>query len=110
MLPSLINASTKARSTEGRITANGTYYFERLGLDVTRTFTFGAFKTGAGAGATVQLFREVAGVKDNLDGPLTVTNASPKSWPNEYTLSGKRGVVVTGLNDGDDILVLDLGQ
>lgn len=110
MLPSLINASTGARVTNGRVTLNGTYYFERTGLDVARTFTFGTSKTGAGAGATVQLFREVAGVKDNLDAAQVVTNASPKSWPNEYTLAGKRGVTVSGMNGGDDVLTLDIGQ
>lgn len=108
MTPTLVNAATGVATSD--IRANGTYLFGGADLDRARPFTFGASKTGAGAGATVQLFREVAGVKDNLDDAQVVTNASPKSWPNEYTLNGKRGVTVSGMNGGDDVLTLDIGQ
>ena len=92
-----------------QITTNGDHSILRPEMDLRRAFTLGASKTGAGAGATVQLFREIAGVKDNLDDALVVTTAAAKSWPNEYTPNGKRGVVVTGMA-GDDVLTLEIGQ
>jgi hypothetical protein len=92
------------------ITTNGDHSIIRPEMDLRRPFTLGASKTGAGAGATVQLYRQIAGVKDNLDAAQSVVNATPKSWANEYTPNGDRGVTVSGLNGTTDVLTLWIGQ
>lgn len=93
-----------------RISANGSYYLNKANLDIRRPFTFGGSKIGAGAGATVQLWHEVGGARVNLDAAQTITTATAKAWPNEYTLNGKRGITVTGLNGTDDVLTMEVGQ
>lgn len=79
------------------ITAEGTYYLLRNALDAKRPFIFGAKVKAAGHTATVQLFAEVASAKTNLGGPLTPSNGSPVMGADEYTLTGERGIIVTGL-------------
>lgn len=106
----LVHEATGLPVPSNSVRLNGTYRFGGAELDRHRDFCLGASKTGAGAGATVQLFAEVAGVKTNLDTALSITNASPKSWPNEYTLVGTRGIVVSGLNETDDVLSVEVGQ
>ena len=93
-----------------RITTNGDHSIMRPEMDLDRIFSLGASKTGAGAAASVQLVAEVAGVKTNLDPALSITNASPKAWPNDYTNTGRRLVTVSGLNGADDVLTVEVGQ
>lgn len=79
------------------ITANGTYYLKRDNLDLKRPFIFGARVGTAGHTATIQLFAEVAGAKMNLGPALVPVNGTPAVAPDEYTLTGNRGIVVTGI-------------
>lgn len=91
------------------ITANGDYTLDFLStLPRERPFEMGASKTGAGAGATVQLWGEIAGVKTNIDSAQVITNAAPKAWPNRYSPNPRRGVTVSGLNGTDDVLTLEV--
>lgn len=94
------STGAKIDTRSAGITANGTYYLDKLGsdnLDPTRPFIFGARVASAGHTATIQLFAEVAGAKMNLGSALVPTNGSPVIAPDEYTLTGKRGIVVTGI-------------
>lgn len=93
-----------------QIALNGDYSMSRAALDLGRPFTFGGSKTGAGAGVTVQLWGEVAGARFNIGDPQTIATGTPKAWPDEYTSNGKRGVTVSGLNETDDVLTLEIGQ
>lgn len=95
---------------DGKIKANGDYVLRRDNLDLNRAIILGGSKTGSGSGATVQFWFEVAGARANLDSAQTITTATPKAWPNEYTLNGKRGITVTGLNGTDDVLLMEVGQ
>lgn len=79
------------------ITQNGTYYLNKARLDQRLLFIFGVRVGAAGNTATVQLFGEVAGVKTNIDSALVPTFATPVSGANEYSLTGQRGIVVTGI-------------
>lgn len=90
------------------IAANGDHYIPLELLPANRAFEIGAKKVGAGATATIQLWGEIAGVKTNLDSAVSVTNASPQVWPNNYTPNPKRGVTVSGLNETDDVLTLEI--
>ena len=47
--------------------------------------------------------------KDSLDAAQTIATGTPKSWANEYTSNGDRGVTVSGLS-GTDVLTLWIGQ
>lgn len=90
------------------ITANGDHYIPVESLPANRLFEIGGSKVGAGIGATVQLWGEIAGVKTNLDTALVVTTASAKVWPNRYSANPRRGVTVSGLNETDDVLTLEV--
>lgn len=79
------------------ITANGTYYLVRSDMDTKRPFLFGARVASAGHTATVQMFAEVAGAKTDIGTALVPTNGSPAMSANEITLTGERGIVVTGI-------------
>lgn len=79
------------------ISVAGTYYLNRARMDHHRPFAFAAKVLAAGHTATVQLFAEVAGAKTNLDAALVPTNGSPAAAANEYSLTGERGIVVSGI-------------
>ena len=79
------------------ITEAGTYYLNKAKMDLHRPFAFGASVRTAGHTATVQLFAEVSGVKTNLDSALVPTYGSPAAGANEYSLTGDRGIVVSGI-------------
>lgn len=79
------------------ITVDGTYYLLRNEMERTRPFVFGAKVMEAGHTATVQLFADVLGVVTNLGSALVPTNGSPAAGTNEYTLTGERGIVVSGV-------------
>lgn len=83
-------------STAG-ITVAGTYYLNKAKLDLHRPFAFGASVRTADHTATVQLFAEVSGVKTNLGSALVPTYGSPAAGANEYSLTGDRGIVVSGI-------------
>lgn len=80
------------------ITQSGTYYLNKVHLDARLPFIFGVRVAAAGNTATVQLFSEVAGVKTDIDTALVPTFAVPVAGANEYTLTGGRGIVVTGIS------------
>ena len=83
-------------STAG-ITVAGTYYLNKARMDLNRPFVFGASVRTAGHTATVQLFAEVAGVATNLGSALVPTFGSPAADTDETSLTGRRGIVVSGL-------------
>lgn len=89
--------------------ANGDYYLAAIStLPRERAFELGGSKTGAGTGATVQLWGEIAGVKTNIDSAQVITTASPKAWPNRYSANPRRGVTISGLNGTNDVLTLEV--
>ena len=79
------------------IEADGTYYLARNRYNPAASALFGAQVKAAGHTATVQLFAECAGAKVNIGSPIVPTNGSPAMFPDEITLTGGRGIVVTGL-------------
>lgn len=86
------------------ISANGTYYLTPanlqsldMRLDTSKPFTMGAAGAASGNTATVQLVGEISGAVTNLDSAMTPTFATPVAWPGEYTLTGRRAVVVSGI-------------
>lgn len=90
-------------------TKNGDHYLGVLStLPQARAFEMGGKKTGAGAGVTVQLWGEIAGVRTNLGAAQIVTNVAPKAWPDRYSANPRRGVTVSGLNETDDVLMLEV--
>jgi len=79
------------------ISENGTYYLYDGDMDKSRPFVFGASTKTATHTATIQLFAEVAGARLNLGDPITTTFGSPVIVDEEYTLTGRRGIIVSGL-------------
>ena len=90
--------TTPIDTNSAGITENGTYYLLRNRLDIRCPAIFGARVDSAGHTATVQLFAEVATAKRNIGSAITPTNGSPALLPDEITLTGERGIVVTGIN------------
>lgn len=91
--------------------ANGDYeIIKGARINPVGFFTFGATKAGAGASASVQLWKLVAGTKVNLGAALTVTNASPGALADEYSACGIIGFTVANLNGTDDVLVPEVLQ
>ena len=79
------------------ISVDGTYYLARSRYNLASPALFGAQVKAAGHTATVQLFAECAGAKVNIGSPIVPTNGSPVIFPDEITLTGGRGIVVSGL-------------
>lgn len=88
------------------ISANGDFYLPMETLPAARLFEMGASMTGTGAGASVQLWGELRGVKTDFDPAQSVTPAAPVVWPGSYSANPRRGVTVTGLEAGD-VLTLE---
>lgn len=76
---------------------NGTYILNRARYDKTRPFVFGAMVKETGHTGTVQLFADVLGVRTLIGDPLTPTFGNPKADPYETSLTGERGILVTGI-------------
>lgn len=106
----LRNAATGEVISPSKVIRNGIYILELYGLNPNGFFALSASKTGAGAGATIQPIAMGSGATKNLGDPLTVTTASPKLFDNEYSLVGQRAIVVTGLNETDDVLSVSFDQ
>ena len=95
-----INADTGAltdTATGAGITVAGTYYLDKGNMILGRPFALGAQTKTATHTATIQLFAEIAGAKTSIDSALTPVSGTPVAWPNEYTLTAKMGITVSGL-------------
>ena len=79
------------------ITVAGTYMLNRARMDLHRPFVFGAKVLTAGHTATVQLVSDVLGVQTNLGTALVPTFGSPAADTEETSLTGERGIVVSGI-------------
>lgn len=79
------------------ITENGTYTLNRARMDRGLPFVFGVRVGVAGHTGTVQLFSNILGVKSNLGTALVPANGAPAVGTEEYTLTGERGITVTGI-------------
>lgn len=89
--------STVLDTATAGITSHGTYYLLKNEMDCRRPALFGARVAVAGHTATVQLFAEVATAKTNIGAALVPTNGNPTMLTDEITLTGTRGIVVSGL-------------
>lgn len=85
------------------IADNGDHLIPLELLPGLRSFELGASMAGTGAGATVQLWGKIGGVKTNIDAAQTITPSLGKAWPNKYSANKYKGVTVTGLTPGDVI-------
>lgn len=79
------------------ITIAGTYYLNRARLDPMRPFAFSASTKATTHTATIQLFAAGSGATLNLGSPIVPVFGTPVLAADEYTLTGDRGIVVSGL-------------
>ena len=79
------------------ITENGTYFLLRSRYSTRSPALFGARVKAPGHTAAVQLFAECAGASLTIGAPLVPTNGSPVMLTDEITLTGNRGIVVSGI-------------
>lgn len=79
------------------ISEEGVFYLYDGDMDKSRPFAFGASTKVATHTATIQLFAEVAGARLNLGDPITPAFGTPVAVDEEFTLTGRRGIVVSWL-------------
>ena len=106
----LRNVATGLEVNPSDIRLNGAYLLQLVGLNPNGFFCLSASKTGAGAGATIQPIAMGSGATKNLGDPLTVVTGTPVLFDAEFSLVGQRAIVVTGLNQTDDVLSVRFDQ
>lgn len=106
----LVNQATGLPVLSNDIRLNGTYVLGGADLDRSGYFAISASKVGAGAGATIQPIAMGSGATKNLGDPLTVVTGTPVLFDAEFSLVGQRAIVVTGLNQTDDVLSVRFDQ
>ena len=79
------------------VSADGIYKLLRGEMDLDRPFVFAAQTKVATHTATVQLRANVLGVVTNLGTALVPVFGTPTAGADEYTLTGEREIVVSGL-------------